>query len=229
MRSETRYSAQSSLVWKYSFQLLGSPSIQISGWTEEPSVHFHCPSTSLSLAPTQYDHVVGVDSTAGVSGFMVANVIPMLSQDLWAASQSRPVFQASWENTNTLLYLPALQRQSEAVLLPAGALECGGHEMHVADEVAPSVGEYIPAGHAMQVVAPEWIVNVPAAQGAQAPSTGPALPASQSEYCGEERRERERARERDRARDRAREKERVRELVISPLHSRSTFSSSLKE
>ena len=53
------------------------------------------------------------------------------------------------------------------------------------------------------------VEGIPGAQGAQAPSTGPALPASQSEYCGEERREREneRASEIEREIERERKKE----------------------
>ena len=63
------------------------------------------------------------------------------------------------------------------------------------DAVLPC-GELALSGHEVQTVAPDWSVYVPAAQGAQAPPTGPALPASQSEYCGAERRHVEREIER---------------------------------
>ena len=52
--------------------------------------------------------------------------------------------------------------------------------------------------------------GIPAAQGAQAPPTGPALPASQSEYCGAERRHAEREREIERASEIERKIERER-------------------
>ena len=53
----------------------------------------------------------------------------------------------------------------------------------------------------------DTVPGIPAGQGAQAPPTGPALPASQSKYCGAAERERSSARARSSERSRERERQ----------------------
>ena len=76
---------------------------------------------------------------------------------------------------------PALQAQSVAALLAASECECVGHAWQVADDVAPMVGENLPAAQLVQ--APPVAANLPAAQLvqllAESDPAGEDLPAAQ--------------------------------------------------
>ena len=76
---------------------------------------------------------------------------------------------------------PALQAQAAATALAAGESECVGHAWQAAEDVAPMVGENVPA---VQLVhTPPAAANLPAAQLVQSlPASDPAgedLPAAQ--------------------------------------------------
>jgi len=98
------------------------------------------------------------------------------------------------------LVKPALQIQSEAASLPAGASEFAEQSVHVLSAVAPLKSEYFPAPqskHVLSAVAPlksEYFpapqsvhaslplpaLNLPAAQSTHAPPSGPVEPALQT-------------------------------------------------
>ena len=69
---------------------------------------------------------------------------------------------------------PALHVQSEAASLPAGELDPAGQLLH-----APTPDEILnlPEGQLLQTSAPGSALNVPAAQGAHGPPSGPVKPA----------------------------------------------------
>ena len=80
---------------------------------------------------------------------------------------------------------PALQMQSEEVLLPAGAFELAGHTEHVLSATAAAAPEYLPAPHSVQAASPVPALYLPATHSAHVPPFGPVKPALQMQSEGE--------------------------------------------
>ena len=92
---------------------------------------------------------------------------------------------------------PALQIQSEAASLPAGACAFGVHGKHALSAVAPLAVENLPAPQSVQAAFPGPALYLPATQPAHVPPLGPlkkpalqmhaetvALPAGACEFSG---------------------------------------------